>query len=841
MLNITIPPGSTSIDPHQFAGWTSPVRDVAVNCLGMGDGILYAIAPLTGGRSDCSVVLFEYEAHPGNPRQHCVFKIGPRDLLLRELDGYLSLSAGGPLPATFIPIRETTCTRKFIKNASPDDICAIQYVFAQEHFAGGHTDSLGEVLTSYLLGTTDGPTEEDVQEIIRSLESSLGALRQTASQRDNDFVIRNYYRRGWAPNYTVEPGVQFAPPNASHRSPLFHSTDQPLPAFTTITPQPPHELARRSERIADDVPVNVLALNNLMVTYWNNNTELYLADQGEDFCVRLDLSPSVASKAKKTIDGNSGPSRVSLWAMAGQSRVAFYHERLGKALPETDLKAQEVKIQNICFTNPLLNISGPLEHQPGVGVKKGKAHGDLHIGNVLVVNGRIPTIIDYGLSEDNLPVGIDQARLFGTVVRDVVAKRLTFGELASVLANVFEPDDKVISLYDNVMRRSYLLLKDLLRAVLSSSGLEDRIFYRHLYGFCWIGLRWISGGVSPYRACFLLAGLAAAKIGGYELQRSCPEAADLKIYPSSPDGGADLRSINYSNRAKEAIRAWGKGMAEEGRWDWLLINDALMFCEYALFRDPCNANAWSSTAYIFHLLNDKTTSEKCLTRMGQLDSDSTICCKHLRRAIDHDASLDGDRLERAICPNWFDIDDHAELIGSVLEGHREAAPSTQLGRMATEEVRNRLISNSYHNRGRDKIREWGDNWARGNWDWFLLAHAIQDYLDAIRYDPYHQQPWTNLAYAYHLVGLRDAPELARMCLMRSELLARPGPNHPGNNHRKVRFAISTGGTLSSAEPIQRPEPPDDYLHRFGDYLVKGFTVNTNFRNVEYYLGRYPAS
>lgn len=68
----------------------------------------------------------------------------------------------------------------------------------------------------------------------------------------------------------------------------------------------------------------------------------------------------------------------------------------------------------------------------GIEIAVGPAHGDLHPGNVLVA-GTSPVIIDYGLSDESLPLGVDVARLFAGLVRNPLGA-LPMQELACILS-----------------------------------------------------------------------------------------------------------------------------------------------------------------------------------------------------------------------------------------------------------------------------------------------------------------------------------------------------------------------------------------------------------------------
>jgi tetratricopeptide (TPR) repeat protein len=124
---------------------------------------------------------------------------------------------------------------------------------------------------------------------------------------------------------------------------------------------------------------------------------------------------------------------------------------------------------------------------------------------------------------------------------------------------------------------------------------------------------------------------------------------------------------------------------------------------------------------------------------------------------------------------------------------------------------NHLLSVEYKERGQRKIQEWGRS---RDWNWHLLGQAIECYIDAIRYDPNHQHPWTNLAYVYHLIG---EEEKAKECLGKSHELAGPGRDHPGRNYKQVEKAIDRNTNLTG-NTVTRPPMPDWFLEKYKKYL-----------------------
>ncbi len=103
--------------------------------------------------------------------------------------------------------------------------------------------------------------------------------------------------------------------------------------------------------------------------------------------------------------------------------------------------------------------------------------------------------------------------------------------------------------------------------------------------------------------------------------------------------------------------------------------------------------------------------------------------------------------------------------------------------------------------GIDNVQRWEELMVSRNvFNWGYLMTALMGYLEAIKYNPYHQQAWTNIAYVFHLIGMAD---MAERCLQRSYELAKPDPNHPGDNYKKVERAIKSNSYLSGGT-VNRP-------------------------------------
>jgi serine/threonine protein kinase len=149
---------------------------------------------------------------------------------------------------------------------------------------------------------------------------------------------------------------------------------------------------------------------------------------------------------------------------------------------------------------------------------------------------------------------------------------------------------------------------------------------------------------------------------------------------------------------------------------------------------------------------------------------------------------------------------------------RYATASEFLADVRKLETRDRKASKECNNEGRKCIQEWGERMDRSGgdvWNWDKLGHALIQYHDAIKEDDTFQPPNWNIAYAYHLVGVRHK---ALHFLEQSRVLARlAGKEHPGEHHDNVERAIMNDEYLHGGK-VRRPPMPDWFARNYWKYL-----------------------
>jgi tetratricopeptide (TPR) repeat protein len=234
-------------------------------------------------------------------------------------------------------------------------------------------------------------------------------------------------------------------------------------------------------------------------------------------------------------------------------------------------------------------------------------------------------------------------------------------------------------------------------------------------------------------------------------------------------------------------------------------------------------------------------SEASVKKRGMVQKEYKLALDVLREFPEHAVYFIPIRFDNCSVPSgmaklqWVDLfeKDGLEKLLRAISHYLKPQDSVPglLKARSTPDFKSHQQSVKFTERGREEVREFGKRAVRSQWDWHNLGNALEDYLDAIKYDPEHQHPWTNIAYAYYLIG---EFEMAEKCMERSYALAGPGPNHPGRNWKNVRRALDRGVSLSETS-IHRPPMPDWFRSKYRDFLDLGAGVEVTFKEIQRYL------
>jgi tetratricopeptide (TPR) repeat protein len=464
-------------------------------------GAVRLLHEFSDGFSETRVVLAETRSGPNDPQPfHLVFKIGAAHALRDEVSRYMTFAAHARAASAFVPIREPERTLA----ALPDNntLGAIAYGHAGDVFGARDCVPFKNVFRECVRGDRQLPA---VTEIIESLARVMGSLYGEPAHR-YAHEVAVYYLEHWAPDYQVAAD-SLAPTDGY---PLLTLQRLNPSYFRTETPSTGAGLREEAEAPFNGNQFDIV-LHRCVVNEVKRERLVAWVNSPADLTVHVDTRELSPDSRAEIAPGST----ISLWVPRNVSRYDFYLRHIRLGLPSLDEGAPTFKVGPLSLHNPLAHFSSPLlaATQPPASTFVVPGHGDLHPGNVLIA-GSTPAIIDYGKSVNEIPLGVDAARFFGGLVRDVLAEELSFEDLALVLAETlglgsFLRDD------DSPASRAARLLRVVVEKLIPSNAPESQNLWPvHLYGYSWIGLKWPHGSPEAYRACFLLAGVALQHLLG---------------------------------------------------------------------------------------------------------------------------------------------------------------------------------------------------------------------------------------------------------------------------------------------------------------------------------------
>jgi CheY-like chemotaxis protein len=524
----------------------SPVRGVLSQlCKGLSlVGSIRVRRELTDGFSGTRVFVVDHQLTPDDPQpRQLIFKVGPIEQLRDELRRYRSIRdhvrSGGVFARMLDP--------DLVEDSLPaDGLGAIAYEHAASSLARRDSVSFRDRARGFVAGGVDAA---QFDELVAATGAAIASL-QGAPTIGFAFPILCYYVDRWAPDYrvTVERMVPMR--------------DGVLLTLRRLDPaqfggELDHDVAALRSRAEDSSgPAPVLALHQLQLR-WSSASEVRL----EVPDAQLTIDVGIAGLPDDTVAQLRAARNLALWAPAGPTRFDFYRARFQTAFPYADPASRTLVFGGRRLHNPLAFLSRFLDEQTRAPVRTwfGPAHGDLHPGNVLVV-GTTPVIIDYGLSDANAPLGADLARLFGGIVRDVLAPAMSEAELVIAIAAALAGDTSLADDASVAASRGFHVLDALARAARALPAAEH--WALHLYGFGLIAAKW-PGNANAYRGAFVLSALALGAVlpPVAEVRRRIliieddQESAELmQMLIMMKRGDLDVRTVPTVAAGMEALR-----------------------------------------------------------------------------------------------------------------------------------------------------------------------------------------------------------------------------------------------------------------------------------------------
>lgn len=463
-------------------------------------GVVRIQTEVGGGFTGARVFVAENQVKPGDPAPFSfVFKVAKGAVLRQEVERYENLRRFFRARNAFAAIVEPGLMAMSLQD---DYDAAIAYEHVAAPFARRDSIPLKDLVAAALRDATQIPAALDV------LRTTMRALASMYTQRESEFAfqIERYYADRWLPHLrvTIDEVVDTTSPWLLTRRRLNPSQ------FVSEANTPPDVVRRASEAAHCELQDVVLPMLKM-----SRPVRGAFRVQESNLSIEIDVSAVPAATRQKL----AAQDRVSIWAPpdAEERRYAQYSRRLHRAFPGEDLTRAAVALGGHWFHNPLNHLSQPLIERTRScpATSSAPAHGDLHPGNVLVV-GSAPVIIDYGLSEVRLPVGVDAARLFGGLVRDVYSLAFPLEDLTAILRAVVLDDEEVLRYAPSQLADTAALLRSVQSEALGWLGEHGgELWALHLYGFAFIGLKWDSEPpFTEHAACCLLAAVALTRLLG---------------------------------------------------------------------------------------------------------------------------------------------------------------------------------------------------------------------------------------------------------------------------------------------------------------------------------------
>jgi len=506
-------------------------------CAGIGvTGAVRLLHEFSDGFSETRVVLGQHQAGPGDLQPfHFVFKVGAAAVLREEVHRYLDFVSHARAVSAFVPIHNANETLTVL--ASNQSLGAIAYAHASDVLGGRNCVSFKQVFRESVKG------ERDISSVIELIDSLARIIGSLYSAPTNRFAheIALYYLEHWAPDYLVAPNQIVNTPN----HPLL-TLDRLNPDHFPQEPSSTVSNLRKEAETANDRNHVDIVLPRCVIARVQPEQLLAWVNSADDLALVVDTRDIPADSLKRISKGSS----VSLWTPKKVSRYDFYLRHIRMGLPSLDVGAPTFDVGKLRLPNPLVHMSTPLlaATRPPSATLMVPGHGDLHPGNVLVI-GNTPAIIDYGKSAPEVPIGVDATRFLGGLVRDVLAEELSFEDLALVLSDILDLGASV-SEADSPASRAVRLMKITMHKLVPSEALQMKAFWPvHLYGYAWIGMKWIQSSANSHRACFLLAAVSLQALlettyaGHRHLLTSDDEKAQASVTasrPIKPEGAAEI-------------------------------------------------------------------------------------------------------------------------------------------------------------------------------------------------------------------------------------------------------------------------------------------------------------
>jgi thiamine kinase-like enzyme len=509
----------------------------------------------TEGKTSSRVFLAEVvESSRAGHHPPIIVKVGKSSMLRNEIQRFLSIYPSIKRSGLFAKIIEPD---KCLKSLPEDQsMRAIAYTYTKDQQAGLECCGLEHMCREFIKGELKW---EDLQKVFKKVFEALTRFDTDPGELTGD-PIAQYYLYRWAPNFSIKADAYFWIRKSKQH--LFTAKKYKETYFAKEKKSTARKLIRESENHYSEL--GDVAIEGLKYReHWEKKLFLW-AHRATTLHLQLDISElndNDKDEAIKKISHKKAPG-AAVFTPRGTSRHTFYMERLKEAFPNIDFRVEAFNLGRKPVRNPMRRLPRPWDEdfQPET-VKMVPAHGDLHPGNILVVDGA-PTFFDYGLSEPSLPIGIDMVRLMGALFMKTAATLMDFEHLKTVFLTAFDLADGQHAFFSDTQQRTVKLLA-LLKS-LTLEHMDEKTFRLHLYGFAWTGLKWDWDSPvekqAAHRAAFLMAAAAYTRIVGPPEEQ---DNAPLLKVRGAAGPGEETAGLPSGHPIHKDLDEWVTGLEKE--------------------------------------------------------------------------------------------------------------------------------------------------------------------------------------------------------------------------------------------------------------------------------------
>ncbi len=365
---------------------------------------------LMDGNTEC--IVLEIEFSQGDEPRLKIAKIGPQDQIKNEIEGWEVIKSPNVF---FAPIQgATSAVIDPGKRAGRYEGVIYDHVC---EFTGRRKEKLETLSDRVRRAIQDGGEHLDiaVKTIEKTLDGITSKLYSYHKDTSEKIALFSSEKDRLGPDAVVEiNGFDLA------NGLLRWDDESPVEAHEVM----PEELVSISlGDEAEGAPSvgSIIELKPVTLDFWSNR--LFARGPGQAY-VQLDCDQTKMEELKAQ---SREEQEFVLRGRLKQLRIPSFRERFLQAVPGIIKGDGWFQLDGISVPDPFRFLERFLLRRVRSRRVFSKAHGDLHGGNILCV-GDDACVIDYGCTTNDAPIFADFARLEGSLVRSLLADKLTWAQ-----------------------------------------------------------------------------------------------------------------------------------------------------------------------------------------------------------------------------------------------------------------------------------------------------------------------------------------------------------------------------------------------------------------------------